>query len=85
MNIEPNKLICRECNHRLLRNERLVAIHPFDPETMCCGCPECRSIDCFAMVCDEPGCKEEATCGTPCKEHRYRHTCGRHMPKGKVG
>lgn len=45
--------------------------------------------------CDEPGCRQEATCGFP-TPHGYRRTCGRHMmvahlartpgePEGKGG
>jgi hypothetical protein len=38
--------------------------HPLAPEEMC----------------DEPGCKEEITCGTPTPTG-YRRTCGKHLPK----
>lgn len=43
------------------------------------GCPECRCIDPFVYVCDEPGCDEECSCGTP-TEKGYRMTCSKHAP-----
>jgi len=30
--------------------------------------------------CDEPGCMEQANCGTPTAKG-YRHTCSKHVPK----
>ena len=30
--------------------------------------------------CDEPGCKEQVSCGTPTPTG-YRNTCGKHRPK----
>ena len=33
-----------------------------------------------SLVCDEPGCKERSTCGTPTKDG-YRRTCNKHWPQ----
>jgi len=35
-----------------------------------------------AMLCEEPGCHERATCGTP-TEKGYRTTCSKHAPRRK--
>jgi len=32
------------------------------------------------VQCDEPGCLQRATCGSP-TENGYRRTCGEHCPK----
>jgi len=32
----------------------------------------------FALVCDEPGCYEYASCGWPTSDGGYRRTCGQH-------
>ena len=31
-------------------------------------------------ICDEPGCCDQVSCGTP-TENGYRSTCGKHAPK----
>lgn len=81
MTPEIDKLICRECGHHLHSSEQLVAPNPFDEELNCFGCPKCRSIDSFDTACDEPGCWDAASCGNPCKIHRYRSTCHKHQPQ----
>ena len=80
MNLELDKMRCNECFSKFLKSERLEAEHPFE-NGYCYGCPKCRSIDCFSVLCDEPGCDQEASCGTPISADFYRHTCGRHLPK----
>lgn len=35
--------------------------------------------DDIGMICDEPGCINQATCGSP-TDNGYRHTCGKHAP-----
>jgi hypothetical protein len=80
MILETEKLQCKECYHKFLRNERLEADHPFERAAKCYGCPDCKSIDCFIILCDEPGCYQEADCGTPCEDHKYRWTCYKHKP-----
>lgn len=80
MTPETDKLKCKECYHKFLKNEMLEADHPFDRTLKCYGCPDCKSIDCFIKLCDEPGCYQEADCGSPCKDHEYRWTCHKHKP-----
>jgi hypothetical protein len=74
-----HKLICKECGWRGQESEMLLAPNPFDPEDQVCGCPGCKAVDSLLVACDELGCWQESTCGTPTPEG-YRRTCGRHMP-----
>jgi hypothetical protein len=45
-------------------------------------CPKCLDplSDDVIMCCDEPGCWEPRSCGTP-TQAGYRQTCGRHAPR----
>ena len=43
-------------------------------------CPQCRTPENLAMVCDEPGCAERVSCGTPTQQG-YRSTCHKHAPQ----
>ena len=60
--------------------EMLTAPHPFQDGEIINGCPGCKEVDTIVRVCDEPGCNQAATCGTP-TESGYRQTCGKHMPE----
>ena len=71
---------CTECNKIFEMDEILKAENPFYKQELIYGCPECFSIDSFLVICDEVGCKDVVTCGTPTKEG-YRGTCGKHKPK----
>ena len=78
-----DKIKCRECDYRGVTSDLLTAQNPFhEPDTIY-GCPFCKSIDRFIPLCDEPGCQNEASCGTPTATG-YRHTCGTHAPKGEL-
>jgi hypothetical protein len=68
---------CTECDWVGPERDLLVAPNPFEPQFEVCGCPECRDIDCFHLLCDEPGCEEDGTCGWPTPTG-YRHTCSKH-------
>ena len=74
------KVRCTECHWIGTDTALLSAMNPFDTEETIQGCPECKSIESCNVVCDEPECKDFATCGTPTKDG-YRHTCGKHMPR----
>lgn len=63
-------------------DEVLRAPNPFDPADELWGCPKCKAVECLYLVCDEPGCWEHSTCGTPTPAG-YRSTCGKHMPKDR--
>lgn len=78
------KMVCEECGWVGRENELLTAENPFRPEDMVTGCPKCKSLDTIRAGCDEPGCDEIATCGTP-TEKGYRMTCGYHVQIPKVG
>jgi hypothetical protein len=69
----------RHCNWQGYEDEILVAEHPFGYEGAIIGCPKCKSIATIDYVCDEQGCWEVATCGTPSIDG-YRHTCLKHKP-----
>ena len=73
------RILCRTCNWRGSRADRLVAPHPFTPGTLIYGCPQCEDVECFAVVCDEDGCWLPVTCGTPTTDG-YRQTCSKHRP-----
>ena len=60
-------------------SEMLRAPHPFDLADEVVGCPNCKDIGTLAEVCDEPGCWEVSTMGTPTGEG-YRRTCFNHRP-----
>jgi len=60
-------------------DQMLVAEHPFDPDDEVRGCPDCKEVNPFARLCDEPGCTQRATCGTPTPEG-YRLACHEHRP-----
>ena len=69
----------RNCNWHGTSDEVLRAPHPFEPGEEVWGCPKCKSIDSLYLACDEPGCWETASCGTPTPAG-YRSTCGKHRP-----
>lgn len=68
---------CESCFDVFEGSKLLEAVSPFDPVNMIYGCPKCKDINTFIQVCDEPHCKNVATCGTP-TEQGYRHVCGNH-------
>ena len=75
-----NSFICSECGQKTAESELLTAPNPFNPEDTICGCPKCLSAGEFVGACDEPGCNEESSMGTPTPTG-YRHTCYKHRPK----
>jgi hypothetical protein len=77
------KALCtgRRCGWRGYMEDVLEAPNPFDEDEKIYGCPNCKAIDTVLEGCDEPECKEIATCGTPA-DKGYRRTCGKHIPKG---
>lgn len=66
------------CNWRGHEEDILQGINPFDASDTLDGCPECKGIETINYVCDEPGCWEPISCGTPTSEG-YRQTCGEHI------
>lgn len=86
MEREKLKRVCSGCGHHCTVELLLRAQHPFDPDDFVEGCPECLSVDHFEIVCDEPGCRQVASCGFPTR-NGYRNTCGEHFraAEGKHG
>lgn len=74
------KAICTECGWVGMSSEILHATNPFDSACVVYGCPDCKNVNTVVSACDEPGCQEQSSCGTP-TENGYRFTCGEHVPK----
>jgi hypothetical protein len=47
-------------------------------------CRRCNTPENFVVLCDEPGCERESTCGTPTPTI-YRRTCHDHRPAALRG
>jgi len=77
--MEKERLVCEDCDWRGTYNKALIAKNPFDPLDELTGCPNCKSVNRLRGTCDEPGCWEPATIGTPVKGG-YRRTCWQHSP-----
>lgn len=75
-----NRYICNDCGRRIENREVLDAPNPFDKAITIFGCPKCKCVNTLRTVCDEPGCWEPDTCGTPTPQG-YRRTCEKHTPK----
>ena len=74
------KYICTDCGYITYSNNWRTAPNPFEPGETILGCPNCSGVDTATGVCDEPECREPATCGTPTPAG-YRHTCGKHCTR----
>ena len=79
-----SKFKCKECSWHGMDSELLHAPNPFDIDELVVGCPHCKSVDSMVLVCDEPGCWLEVSCGTPTQKG-YRSTCGEHQPNQSSG
>jgi hypothetical protein len=76
------KVMCTErgCDWVGEDTEMLVAGNPFNPHDELTACPKCKTVENTVFVaCDEPGCKQQSSCGTPTSAG-YRNTCHNHMP-----
>lgn len=80
---QTGKTVCDICEHQSNLLHHLIAENPFNSEEAIYGCPTCKSIDSFRMACDEPGCWDLVSCGTP-SAAGYRHTCRKHQPHEKA-
>jgi len=75
------RVFCRECDWH---GDLEEVDHVYDPKPRpgiaadCWQvCPQCRTPEHIGVVCDESGCEQEATCGTPTPSG-YRQVCGFH-------
>lgn len=83
---ENRKWKCMHCGSITLEHDLLEAVSPFNPFSLLTGCPVCLYCEDFKMVCDEPGCNLEASCGWPTGDVHdqwggYRTTCSYHRKK----
>lgn len=74
---------CKTCGETTLAPELLEAPSPFRPYDTLTGCPACRCCEGFDLLCDEPECGREASCGWPTGNDAdawggYRQTCYEH-------
>lgn len=77
--IDPNKRFCNSCHAMVDAREILSAVNPFDPRQTVHGCPTCKDVTTFTLVCDHLGCRAPADAGTPTPSG-YRMTCSKHAP-----
>lgn len=80
------RLVCDEvngCGWRGNSNTVLRAPNPFDLSDELTGCPKCREVGTIRTCCDEPGCWEPDTMGTPTPDG-YRRTCWKHQPNVRL-
>ena len=77
------KLICEShrCRWVGLTSEALSAPNPFVEGEKLIACPQCREQT-LCSCCDESGCTELASCGTPVP-NGYRWTCYKHRPSSQ--
>lgn len=78
------KCTARRCGWIGLDEELVESANPFIIGEILRACPRCGAMNSTIVVlCDEPGCNEEATCGWPVSPSLYRRTCGDHMRSAK--
>ena len=65
---EPIRIVTDDVSGKLMKVQRRECIY--------CG------AESDFVLCDEPECEREVTCGTPTPDG-YRSTCGEHMPRQK--
>ena len=80
MELDENKRWkCNNCGVITFETKLLRISSPFDIDDILVACPQCKFINDFYEICDEPGCVEEACCGFPDDIlGGYRRTCYKH-------
>ena len=73
-----NRIKCVNCNSVFRDDELLIAPHPFLENEEICGCPFCREVEGFDLVCDAPGCQNTIAVGRTWPDGVYRNTCHQH-------
>ena len=68
---------CESCGAAIHDSLFERAPSPFNPEDELIGCPECKGVNGFTILCDEGDCQAEASCGWPSRQG-FRHTCFEH-------
>lgn len=78
--MSEEKLVCDDWRCGWYGYKPLKAENPFIAGEPIYGCPDCKDIGTLVRACDEEGCKNFVTCGTP-TDKGYRSTCGKHAPR----
>ena len=73
------KCVSSGCDWKGYSTDLLSAENPFNADNTIYGCPYCKSVNSEMVACDEWGCWEQASCGTPMPDG-YRTTCHEHKP-----
>ena len=76
---------CNQCAWSGEEPERVsLYLVPALEEVRLIVCPECRHVETsLEICCEEPGCTETASMGTPAKSGYKRH-CHHHPPKDQT-
>jgi hypothetical protein len=77
---DPRRWRC-DCSRISHEVDMLYALNPFDSGDTINGCPHCKQIGQWTEVCDEKGCNDSASSGTPVAGSDYRRTCHKHVPR----
>ncbi len=75
--MSERKAKCPVCGWQGSVADMLKATKPFEIAETITGCPSCKSVIDGVVLCDEPGCWLEASCGAPTLAG-YRVTCKGH-------
>ena len=70
--------VCSNCGGICETNEILKGNNPFDPKEIIHGCPSCKEIDTFTLVCEIESCITVAEGGIDTFDG-YKHFCNRHL------
>ena len=77
---------CDDCGWRGQETDICMVADPAEPNPNRAikwhVCPKCRQANQFTNMCDEPSCREKATCGWP-SDQGYRRTCEKHWNREK--
>jgi hypothetical protein len=76
-----DRYLCRDCGWTSDEGEPgTLSLIPLGIDRILTVCPDCREVETtLARACDEPGCDQEASMGTPVPGG-YRSTCWQHRP-----
>lgn len=75
--MKPSTYRCTECGEITHKDDLLDAPNLFYPGDNISGCPECKAIERFELLCYEGNCENRVECGFP-TDNGYKRTCGDH-------
>lgn len=73
---------CRSCDHVFSDDNILMGKHPFTPDFTVYGCPNCKDVENFDVICDAHLCNKDVSGGKPVNGE-YLHLCSDHLEKFK--